>query len=263
MHRWRTGVAGVAGLLLAAGSPAASPGHATPAPTADQPVSARPAAALRTAKVVIGHSVDDRKIVTVHRWRTDADKRVLVVGNLHGDEKAGIKVVKRLLRTPGRRIPGNVDLWLVRTANPDGTHAGTRKNARYVDLNRNFPHRWRYAGRYTPTYSGPRKASEPETRALMRFVKRIEPRTTVVFHQPLRGVDTYRAKSRRLVRALARAMRLPLRRFDCSGVCRGTFTGWHNKRTPGRAVTVEFGPDPKDRKLDRAARAVLRVGARY
>jgi len=256
-------VLGVAGVLLTAGSSTAPPGLATPAPPADSPVSVRPAGPLRTAKVVIGRSVDDRKIVAVHRWREGAGKRVLVVGNLHGDEKAGVKVVKRLLRTPARRIPDKVDLWVIRTASPDGTHAGTRKNARYVDLNRNFPHRWRYAGRYTPTYSGPRKASEPETRALMRFVKRVEPRTTVVFHQPLRGVDTYRAKSRRLVRALARAMHLPLRRFDCSGVCRGTFTGWHNKRTAGRAVTVEFGSSPGDRKLDRAARAVLRVGARH
>jgi hypothetical protein len=65
-----------------------------------------------------------------------------------------------------------------------------------------------------------------------------------------------------LVRSLARATGLPVKSFDCQGGCHGTFTDWHNDRTPGRAVTVEFGRRAGDAQVDRVARAVLRVGAR-
>jgi murein tripeptide amidase MpaA len=42
-------------------------------------------------------------------------------------------------------LPARIDLWTIRTVNPDGIRAGTRKNARGVDLNRNFRFRFRRA----------------------------------------------------------------------------------------------------------------------
>jgi murein peptide amidase A len=215
-------------------------------------------AVVHAAKVTIGTSVQGRSIVAYHRWSPGWTRKVLVIGNMHGDEKAGLRVIARL-RT--RRLPDNLNLWLIPTINPDGNAADRRTNAHRVDLNRNFPRRWVYAGRGTSKYSGPRAASEPETRALVRFVKERRPRTTIVFHQPLFGVDSYRAKSMKLVRALSSATGLPIRYFDCHGGCHGTFTEWHNDRTPGRAVTVEFGRTASSARLDRVATAVLRVGS--
>jgi len=210
-------------------------------------------------RVVLGWSAQGRPIVAWHRWRPDAGgaRPLLVVGSMHGDERAGHRVVRALRERP--LLPGS-DLWVVRTLNPDGAAARSRTNARGVDLNRNFPLRWQKSARGSATWSGPAPASEPETVAMMAFVRSTQPWTTVVLHQPLYGVDSYRAKSPRLVRELAAATGLPVRSFDCGGMCHGTFTDWLNARTTGRAVTVELGRDPTLTRIDRVARGLLRVG---
>jgi predicted deacylase len=196
------------------------------------------AAEVHQTSVRIGTSVQGRAIVAVHRWTDGATRTALVVGSIHGDERAGMRVIRRLRSAA---LPEGLDLWLVRTMNPDGTAADRRTNARGVDLNRNFPRFWVRAGAGTTTWSGPSAASEPETRAMRAFLREVDPHTTLVFHQPLYGVDSYRAKSMTLVRRLSRETGLPVRSFDCDGGCHGTLTGWYNDRLDGRAVTVELG----------------------
>lgn len=242
----------LAGLLLAAVLPLPTAASAIVQPVPVVEVAAGPV----VQHVVIGTSVRGRPIVAVHRWRPGATRTVLVIGNIHGDEQAGLRVVHRLLTDS---LPAAVDLWVISTSNPDGTAADRRTNAHGVDLNRNFPRRWRLAGRGTSNWSGPRAASEPETRALLSFIKRIQPRTTIVFHQPLDGVDAYRAKSMTLVQRLSRASGLPVKTFDCNGGCHGTFTDWLNTWTPGRAVTVEFGAHVPSAQVARMRQAVLAV----
>ena len=80
-----------------------------------------------------------------------------------------------------------VDLWVIPSYNPDGLARGTRENAQGVDLNRNFPHRWADLDGTYESGSGP--ASEPETRAVMRFLRDVRPARVLSFHQPLYGVD--------------------------------------------------------------------------
>ena len=70
------------------------------------------------------------------RRAADPALTVLVVGCIHGNETAGMAVARRLARAAA---PRRTDLWVVPTINPDGVAAGTRGNARGVDLNRNFP----------------------------------------------------------------------------------------------------------------------------
>lgn len=238
-HRAVEGVAGllVAALALAVSTPAAG-------------------AVVREETVRVGTSVEGRAITAVHRWSDGATRPMLVVGSIHGDERAGERVVRRLREAP---LPDGVDLWLVRTMNPDGVAADRRTNASGVDLNRNFPHRWVAAGAGTTKWSGPFAASEPETQAVMALLRQVRPRTTLVFHQPLYGVDSYRAKSMTLVRRLGRETGLPVRSFDCGGVCHGTLTDWHNTRLPGRAVTVELGRMASDDQVARVARGLLRI----
>jgi len=174
-------------------------------------------AAVAAAAHLVGHSVQGRRIVAYEVGDPAAARKVLVVGCLHGNECAGIAVVNRLRRLGPLE---GVDLWLVPDANPDGHRARTRGNAHGVDLNRNFPHRWkRLRGLF---YSGPRPASEPETRALMGLIRQLRPAVTIWFHQHLNMVVLTR-RNPGLERRFARLAGL---RAGYLPPYRGTATGW-------------------------------------
>ena len=190
----------------------------------------------------IGHSVRGRPI---RAWRLGepGKRRVVLISTMHGNEPHTRRILETL--RDGRAIRG-VDLWVVPTYNPDGLARGTRRNARGVDLNRNFPYRWAdLDGSYE---SGPRPASEPETRAVMRFLRQVAPRRVISFHQPLDGVDTD-TKDPAFARRLARALRLPRTSLDCGGLCHGTMTMWFNHHMAGSALTVEYGARPSRRRM--------------
>ncbi len=204
-------------------------------------------------KRVIGHSVRGRPITAWHLGER-GEPKVLLVSTMHGDEPHTRQILTGL--RDGRPIHG-IDLWVLPTYNPDGLARHTRKNARGVDLNRNFPYHWvDLDGVYE---SGPRPASEPETRSVIRFLRKIRPRWILSFHQPLYGVDTA-TKNKRFSRRVARALNLPRRSLTCGGVCHGTMTGWYNHRFRGAALTAEYGAHPSRRRMQvTAPRQVLTI----
>jgi hypothetical protein len=176
------------------------------------------------ARFVAGRSTEGRRIVAVRRGRADAPVRLLVSGSTHGTEPAGHAIVARLRKM---RPPEGVQVWTVRTFNPDGAARGTRQNARGVDLNRNFPYRWRAGGRPFDTYyPGPRAASEPETRAQMRLIRRLRPDLSIHYHQALQLVDLTSGAAPGLVREYSSRTGLPARRLP---YYRGTATSWQNR----------------------------------
>jgi N-acetylmuramoyl-L-alanine amidase/Zinc carboxypeptidase len=209
-------------------------------------------------RIVAGRSVEGRRIVAVRRGRPDAPVRVLVSGSTHGTEPAGHAVIRRLRQLVP---PAGVQVWTVRSFNPDGAVRGTRQNARGVDLNRNFPFRWRAAGRPFDTYHpGPRPASEPETRAQMRLIRRVRPQLSIHFHQALRLVTLGGGARPELARLYGQRTGLPARRLPAY---RGTSTSWQNHTFAGStAFVVELSAGAlTPRRVQRHARAVLGVAA--
>jgi murein peptide amidase A len=204
-----------------------------------------------TAALVIGHSVQHRPITLVHV--AGDGPRVLVVGCIHGNEPAGIAVVRALERTHS-----HVDLWLVPVMNPDGLAVDTRQNAHGVDLNRNFPSLWQRFGRPGSTYySGTRPFSEPETRVARALILRIKPQVTIWFHQHMDVVWAYgrsTAAGRRYARLAG--MRLLHRAWLA-----GSATNWQNHlRGGGSSLTVELPAGSLDPLgVARQVRAVLGV----
>jgi beta-N-acetylhexosaminidase len=166
------------------------------------------------------HGVPIRSVV-----RGEGPATVLAVGDIHGNERAGRAVIRRLRRMDP---PRGVRVVTVKSANPDGAAANTRQNAHGVDLNRNFPYRWRGGGRPFDTYyPGAGAASEPETQALMQLIRRERPAVTLWYHQHLALVNLVPRADRRIIRRYGRAVGLPARwlpRYH------GTATSWQNKR---------------------------------
>ena len=181
------------------------------------------APAMPASTETVGHSVEGRPIRAVRVGNPRAKKKVLVVGEIHGNELAGRAVTKRLRRA---HPPRGVEYWLIDDLNPDGAAAGTRENAHGVDLNRNFPYRWRGGG--------PAPLSEPETAAFAKLARRIKPRVTIWYHQHMRLVDRGGGDAK-LGRLYARRVRLPFRRL---GFLPGTATSWENHTFPGSTAFV-------------------------
>lgn len=191
----------------------------------------------------------------------DAPVRVLVVGAIHGNETAGVAVIDRLRASPPR-LPAGVAVWLIDDLNPDGAAAGTRQNARGVDLNRNFPDRWRAQGVPGDTFhSGARPLSEPETRLAARFIARLRPAVTIWYHQHMRLVDVGTVADRRIPWRYARTAGLPATRL---GFLPGVATRWENRTIAGgSAFVVELPPGALDTaSVTRHARAVAGAARR-
>lgn len=199
---------------------AATPAHALIAPAPGPRV------------VAIGRSVLGRHIAAREIGDGTRAVAVLVIGCVHGDECAGRSVTRHLR---GVAVQPGVDLWLVDNLNPDGAAAGTRSNARGVDLNRNFPWAWHASGAaHTGLSAGTRRLSEPETRAAYRLITAIRPDITIWYHQRLALVDLSGGDSR-IQRAYADRVGLPVARLARYP---GNASTWQARTLPGTTAFV-------------------------
>ena len=204
--------------------------------------------------MTLGRSVQGRAIDAVHISTAGARRTVLVVGCVHGNEPAGIAVARRLERSLRRGL----DLWVIEDLNPDGVAARTRQNAHRVDLNRNFPERWRPLGQPgDQQYSGPHPLSEPEVRIAYTLIRRVKPVVSIWFHQPVDVVDES-GGDLAVERRFAKLSGLPLRRLTRYP---GSAVGWQNVALHGTtAFVVELPPGRLAYgDVSRYARAVLGV----
>lgn len=131
---------------------------------------------LRLEALPPGRSAQGRPI---EAWRSAGPapaggRHVYLLAGVHGDEVEGVFVLGRLLEWL-RKGPGagggapaeGPPLVAVPVLNVDGHAAGTRANARGVDLNRNLgSNGWRARARGPKYRPGPSPMSEPENRFL-------------------------------------------------------------------------------------------------
>jgi protein MpaA len=215
-----------------------------------------PASASAEEVRTIGTSVRGKPIKAYRIGDPTSPNTALVVGTLHGDEPAGIKVAERMRRQYAGI--GGVDLWVVESLNPDGTAANRRTNAHKVDLNRNWDFGWR-PGPRDGYYPGTHPFSEPETRAMRDFLTEIQPETSIWFHQPWGAVLRPCKGPAGLQRRYAKLVKM---KTSCRGDdLRGTAITWQNANFPGTtAMVVELrGGKIRKRTVRRHARAITDV----
>jgi len=198
---------------------------------------------------VVGRSVLGRPIPLSTSRPQHPALKVLVFGDIHGDETAGMRIACRLIAAPH---PDRAELLVVPTLNPDGVAAGTRGNAHGVDLNRNFPYRWRpLAG---AEYSGPGPLSEPESQAAYRLIGREKPDVTIWFHQPFGLVDRPSGNPF-AARRFSQLIDLPLVRLR--GPYPGSASRWQSHSFPrSTAFVVELPRHVTGALVNRGAAAV-------
>ncbi len=210
--------------------------------------------AVAAERDAFGRSVQGRPIVSVRIGSENPAVKMLVIGAVHGNEQAGMRIA-RLLVALG--APRGAEILVVPTINPDGIAAGTRGNADGVDLNRNFPFDWRpLAGN---EFSGPRPLSEPESRAAHRLILREKPDVTIWFHQPFGLVDRPEGDPF-AARRFADLIGLPLRRLP--GPYPGSASRWQNRRLPNAtAFVAELPRRVGDRLVRRGVTAIYKLAS--
>ena len=195
--------------------------------------------ARENRRTIVGRSVRGRPIRALELGFSGT-RRVLVVGCIHGNECAGRAVVRRL----AAMAPPDYDLWVVPDLNPDGSAAGTRENARGVDLNRNF--------------SRPGRLSEPESRFAARLIRKLRPQVTVWFHQHENRVRGWEGS----IPAARRYASLAGMRFNAVRWPTGSATSWQNNGFPGTSSFVVELPAGRlsPAAVARHVRAILHLG---
>jgi len=208
-------------------------------------------------EIEFGRSVQNRPLTFIRRGNPNGI-RVLVVGVIHGNEPAGLAVTDLLKKMA---VPANVDLWILSELNPDGIQLKTRQNANKVDLNRNFPVRWKPLGEIGFwQWAGTGPATEPETKSMMDLGKVIQPQFNVWYHQDYFRISPGLGRDGDIRERYAMLVDLPLLKI-AGGTYSGTATMWADTLNNNDTVSllVEFGKELREGEAQANADAIYTV----
>jgi protein MpaA len=206
---------------------------------------------------VIGYSVLGQPIIAYTFGQ--GENRYLVVAGIHGGYEGNTvdlanQMVVYLTQNPDF-IPSDATLYVIPDMNPDavarGRNADARVNANGVDLNRNFPSKnwaanWDHSLCWNdrPTTGGAYAGSEPETRAIMDFVKSHRILAMISYHAAALGVfpggTPWQPASKDLARVLSAKTGYPYPPINIGCNYTGTLADWAVENGVGAAVDMEL-----------------------
>ncbi|MCK4660713.1 MAG: DUF2817 domain-containing protein [Phycisphaerae bacterium] len=191
---------------------------------------------------VIGVSVEARALEAFTFG--DMGEAALILGGVHGDEPKGVYLAHRFIDllfgqpgfARGRRVT------IVPVVNPDGYARRRRRNANKVDLNRNCPtSNWASSKPRSRYYSGSAPAGEPETRAVIELIRRLQPRHIVSIHSigEHRFCNNYDGPARELAEAMSAGNGYPV--IASMGYCTpGSLGTWAGVERGIPTITLEL-----------------------
>ena len=180
---------------------------------------------IRVQKKMVGKSNEARKLEACILGPRIFNRCFMVFGAFHGDEPKSVYLVERLIEELTPKIDrqgfqlriGNrqsaVRWVLMPLVNPDGHMRRKRRNARKVDLNRNFPTKnWEAGNPRSRMFGGFKPASEPETRAVIRLIEKYKPDAIITVHSISRNrfCNNYDGSGRELAHQIARHNKYPV-----------------------------------------------------
>jgi hypothetical protein len=191
---------------------------------------------------VIGYSVSGRPI-EVYTFGQGEREKMIVAGIHGGYEWNTIALADELIQHINDNpeiIPSDVTLYILRNLNPDGDARDHgidgRVNDHGVDLNRNFPTNWSATWdrsgcwNYGPTTGGTSAGSEPETRAVMNFLRTHKVETLISYHSAALGVfpggEPWEKTSIEFAKALAKVTGYKFPPIDTGCVFTGTLADY-------------------------------------
>ncbi len=146
----------------------------------------------------IGRTVGGKDILALKAG--NGSKKIALIGSIHASEAGAelIVAVIRLLLSENEELFNDISIVAIprvnideRQKNVEGVPWYLRKNTAGVDLNRNFPGDWEIVSEMygsdssnprASTYRGPSAASEPETQAVISYIKRNRPSVLFSYH---------------------------------------------------------------------------------
>lgn len=185
----------------------------------------------------------------IQRSRDKVKSRCVVVfGGFHGDEPKSVYVVERLIEELSERHEDTkarrhkVRWILVPVVNPDGYERRTRRNARKVDLNRNFPTKnWEVGNPRSRMFGGFKPASEPETRAVIGVIEKYHPDAIVTIHSINRNrfCNNFDGPGRELARRISKYNKYPVT-STIGYPTPGSFGSWAGVERVIPTITLEL-----------------------
>ncbi len=176
-----------------------SPVPLSPTPVPPSPIPATPTIE-RPQPLIIGFSVADRPL-EVYQFGNGPIEKMIIAGIHGGYEWNTVTLADEMLaylKSHPNIIPEDHTLYFLRVFNHDGLARskgfGGRANENNVDLNRNFPFKWQAewprpgCWDYIPITGGVGPASEPETKALIRFVENHDLKAFISYHSAALGI---------------------------------------------------------------------------
>ena len=167
----------------------------------------------------------------------------LMHGAIHGDEPLGAYCLVRLAGELATAPPAGT-VWIWPVVNPDGYLAGTKNNARDVDLNRNFPAANWKADLGPGYYAGASGGSEPETQAMLDLVQRTSPTRIITLHSPFRMVN-YDGPAAALAARISAKNGYPVT-ADMGYPTPGSFGTYYGVERSLEIITLEIPPMPPE-----------------